>query len=139
MYSISLKKWEDYLIVALRVSLGVMFIWFGALKVAGHNPVFELVNSTFPFMATETGNLMLGLFEIAIGVGLMLNIFYLLVNVILVLHLLGTFMTFLFAPEFMFDPYFPILTFSGEFVVKNATLVIAGLLVMVHEKIRRVP
>lgn len=134
MYSLSLKKWEDYLITGLRISLGVIFIWFGGLKVAGYNPVFELVNSTFPLFATENGNILLGLFEVAIGAGLLFNLFYIFVHVVLILHLLGTFMTFIYAPELMFNPGFPILTFAGEFVFKNATLAMAGLVVMAHER-----
>ncbi len=37
----------------------------------------------------------------------------------------------------MFDPYVPVLSFEGEFVIKNMTLAIAGLVVLVHEARRR--
>ncbi|MEX2090738.1 MAG: hypothetical protein WD989_01225 [Candidatus Paceibacterota bacterium] len=134
MSSFSNKRWEDYLIKGLRISLGLIFVWFGTLKVAGYNPVFEIVNSTFPFFAAGAGNIILGLAETAIGVGLLFNVFSVFVHVILILHLLGTFTTFIFAPRLMFDPYFPILTFSGEFVFKNATLAMAGLVVLAHER-----
>lgn len=120
---------EKLLIFALRVSLGLIFFWFGALKVIGYNPVYEIVYSTFPLFATGIGNVVLGLIEAAIGIGLLWNAFRPLVHGALLLHLVGTFSTFFMAPSLMFDPYFPILTLSGEFVFKNITLAIAGLVV----------
>src|SRR4051794_10402710 len=53
----------------LRVSLALVFIWFGALKVAGLTPVGELVARTVPWV--DAGFLVpaLGVVEIAIGLG----------------------------------------------------------------------
>jgi uncharacterized membrane protein YkgB len=50
-----------------------------------------------------------------------------------VLHLLGTLSVFFLAPEIMFQPYFPLLTFDGEFVFKNLVLAFAALVVLAHE------
>ena len=132
-----MKKWEDYLITGLRVSLGLIFVWFGGLKIAGYDPVFEIINSAFPFLASGTGYLILGIGEVAIGIGLLFNIFYLCVHVVLIFHLMGTFSTFVLTPETMFNPKFPILTLAGEFVFKNAALAMAGLVVMAHERRKR--
>ena len=132
-----LLRLEDYLIMGLRVSLGFIFFWFGALKVAGYNPVFEIVYSTFPLLAQGTGNAALGIAEAVIGAALLLSWFPLFIHALLIFHLSGTFLAFFSAPELMFDPYFPILTLSGEFVFKNATLAIAGLVVLIHERKKR--
>ncbi len=121
------------LIKYLRLSLGLIFFWFGALKVAGYNPVYEIVNASFPMLATSTGNIVLGVLETLIGLGLLTNIFKKITHTVLILHLLGTFSVFFTAPELMFNPHFPILTLSGEFVFKNITLVIAGLVVLAHK------
>ncbi len=131
------SKYEDTVIVGLRLSLGLIFFWFGALKIAGYNPVFDIVHSTFPFFATEAGNVMLGAVETALGLGLLLNLFPVLVHVALVLHLLGTFAAFFAAPELLFVPAFPILSLQGEFVFKNVTLVMAGLAVLGYERNRK--
>jgi putative oxidoreductase len=125
------------MITGLRLSLAVIFIWFGGLKIAGYDPVYDIINSSFPFMAEGPGYLLLGIGEVAIGIGLLLNIFYLFVHSALIFHLIGTFSTFVFAPDLMFDPKFPILTLAGEFVFKNATLAMAGLVVMAHERRKR--
>lgn len=130
------RKWEDVLVAALRLSLGIIFIWFGGLKVVGYNPVYEIVQASFPIFATETGNIVLGALETAIGLGLLFSIFPLVTHVALLLHLAGTFMVFVLAPSLMFDPYFPILTLAGEFVFKNATLAMAGLVVLAHARRR---
>ena len=123
---------QKFSISALRISLGIVYFWFGALKVAGYNPVYEIVYSTYPFFVSKSGNLILGALEFAIGLGLLFNIFRHLTHLALFLHLLGTFLVFFTAPELMFDPYFPILTLSGEFVFKNAVLALAGLAVFAH-------
>jgi putative oxidoreductase len=124
---------ENAAVVLLRWSLAVIFIWFGLIKVSGYNLVFDLVYSVVPSMATGTGFLFLGLIEVVIGVGLLINRWRFAVTVILVAHLVGTFVTFVTAPDLVFQPHFPILSLAGEFVMKNLTLAIAGIVVLIHE------
>ena len=122
------------LIIALRLTLAIIFFWFGALKIFGYNPVYDLIHSSMlPMMAEGAGLIGLGAFEVVIGLMLMINRAVIVTHTVLVLHLLGTFTTFLFGWHVVFDPNFPILSLSGEFVVKNATLAVAGLVVLTHE------
>jgi len=123
-------QYQDTLVIALRVSLGLIFVWFGVLKIFGYNPVYDLIYGSFPIFAEGAGLIVLGVMETAIGIGLLSNLLPLLTHLALVAHLAGTFITFVSAPEIMFQPYFPILTLSGEFVFKNTTLAIAGLVVL---------
>ena len=127
-----MKEWlsPQNSLVALRISLGLVFFWFGALKMAGYNPVFEIVNASFPIFATGTGNVILGTVETLIGIGLLINVLPKITHITLVLHLLGTFYVFVSAPSLMFDPSFPILTLGGEFVFKNAVLATAGIVLL---------
>jgi putative oxidoreductase len=131
------RRYENVLVVLLRLSIAIVFIWFGLLKVFGYNPVFDLVNSVMPVFASGTGLIVLGWFETAIGVGLIINRFRSIVHILLVLHLAGTFLTFITAPELVFIPAFPILSLAGEFVVKNLVLAIAGMVVLLHESHRK--
>lgn len=135
-YAIISKKYEDYFIIGLRIALGLIFVWFGALKVFGFNPVYSIVAATFPIFATELGNNILGALETAIGIGLLFNIFPMLIYSALILHLFGTLATFIIAPNLMFHPYFPILTLEGEFVFKNVALATAGLAVLGYHRSR---
>lgn len=120
-------------IIALRWSLAIIYIWFGALKVLGYDPVYEIINGTYPWLATDIGMAILGWFEVLIGLGLLFNVWPQAVGTILVVHMAGTFLTFLTNPALMFDPYFPILSLSGEFVVKNLTLTMAGLVILANQ------
>lgn len=132
------KKYEEVLITSLRLILAVIFIWFGALKILGYNPVFELIhNSAVPALAYGNGLIILGVAETLIGLMLLINRAVLFTHIVLVLHLLGTFSTFVFGWGIIFDPYFPILSLDGEFVIKNIVLVVASLLVLVQEAKRR--
>lgn len=139
MQKVSLMQasYEDQLLVLLRWSLALIFIWFGLLKVAGYNPVSELVSSVSPFLATGVGLVLLGSFETTVGVGLIVNRFRTLVHLLLVFHLIGTFLTFFTGLSVVFDPHFPILSLDGEFVVKNLVLATSGLLVLLHKSKRR--
>lgn len=129
------KKSEDIVIAGLRVSIGIVFVWFGFLKVFGHNPVADLVEySMMPFLGTGKGLLFLGILEVMIGILLLANKYLTFTYTIIILHLIGTFSTFIFGWHVVFSPYFPVLSLSGEFVVKNVTLIISALVVLVHEE-----
>lgn len=128
------KNYSKKLIIALRISLGLVFFWFGAMKAFGFNSVYEIIYASFPWFAYGMGNLILGIGETLIGLGLLTNIFPKATHTFLILHLLGTFTVFITGPEIMFNPYFPILTLSGEFVFKNVVLVVSGLVVLAYSK-----
>ncbi len=128
------KKHRHAFVTFLRLSLGIVFLWFGALKIAGYNPVYDLIaNSMAPFLATAPWFTVLGIFEATIGILLISNKLVSITHVALFLHLIGTFSVFVFGWDMMFDPHFPVLNLQGEFVVKNLILVSSGLVVLSHE------
>lgn len=131
-------KYEDMLIQFLRFSLAIIFIWFGFMKVAGFNSVFELVHySMAPALESGFGLFVLGVVEVVVGVLLLAHRFLVFACIALALHLAGTFSTFIFGWGVVFNPHFPVLSLAGEFVVKNITLAISGLVVLVHEERKR--
>lgn len=114
----------------LRASLGLVFIWFGALKVAAVTPVQELVAGTVPWL--DAGWLVpaLGWFEIAIGAALMSGYLLGWVCAAMIAHLGGTFLTVVTQPEALFQHGNPLmLTMEGEFVLKNLVLITAALVI----------
>ena len=129
MYS---ERAFEHTVALLRIAIGIIYFWFGALKLAGYNPVYDLVYASFPFLADGVGNLLLGGLETAIGVALILNLFPKTTHTALILHLLGTFSVFLVAPSLMMSPHFPMLTLAGEFVVKNLSLAMGGIVVILY-------
>jgi uncharacterized membrane protein YkgB len=121
-------------IPALRVALGLIFIWFGALKVFGVSPILGMLKQTYAFLPLDLFVLVLGGWEMLIGVGLILKRALRCMLVLLCMHLTGTFLALCLAPTRFFLHGIPlILTADGEFVMKNIVLVAAVLVIGGHE------
>jgi uncharacterized membrane protein YkgB len=115
-------------ITLLRISLGVVFVWFGALKVANVTPVGELVAGTLPFVDPAWFVPFLGGVEVALGLGLLLGRAITVISAILVGHLCGTFLVLVMQPGMAFQNGNPLLlTTIGEFVIKNVVLIASAL------------
>jgi uncharacterized membrane protein YkgB len=125
-----LRRWS---IPVLRVSLAVVFIWFGALKVLDVTPVHELVASTVYWVDADWFVPALGVVELLVGLGLLLRVWLRLVLAVLFAQLLGTFLVFVLLPDVAFVGGNPLLlTTEGEFVVKNLVLLAAAMTVGAH-------
>jgi uncharacterized membrane protein YphA (DoxX/SURF4 family) len=112
----------------LRASLGLVFVWFGGLKVAGVTPAKELVAGTVPWLDAGWLVPVLGWFEIVVGAALISGYLLGWVCAAMVAHLCGTFLTVVMQPEAMFQHGNPLmLTMEGEFVAKNLVLITAAL------------
>lgn len=112
----------------LRCAFGVVFFWFGALKLAGVSPVGDFVAGTLPWFDRAWLVPALGLFEMAIGVGLIAGRALFLVCAILVGHLAGTFLSLFMQSDLAFQNGNPLeLAGDGEFVMKNLVLIAAAL------------
>jgi len=114
----------------LRISFGLIFVWFGALKLANVTPVASLVAETVPFLPSRWFVPALGMLEIAIGIALLVRRWITAVVMVMIGHLAGTFAVLLVQPEVAFQDGNPLLlTMTGEFVVKNIVLISAGLVI----------
>lgn len=128
-----LHRWS---IPTLRVALGFVFIWFGALKLFGVSPVIPMLRQTYGFLPLPLFAPLLGIWELLVGSGLIFRRALRRTLVLLCLHLIGTFVAVWLAPQLFFLNSNPLLlTSNGEFVVKNLVLVTAGLVVGGHELI----
>lgn len=114
----------------LRISLGIVFVWFGALKVFDVSPVSELVADTVYWVDPGWFVPVLGIAEIAVGSLLVLGKALRIALLVFGLQMVGTALVFLVLPEVAFSDGNPLkLTVEGEFVVKNLVLLTAGLVV----------
>lgn len=121
-------------IPCLRIALGVVFLWFGALKIFGVSPVLGLIQSAYPFMPYPDFVLFLGAWEAAVGLGLIFKRALKITLVILWLQMAGTFTALAFSPAMFFAVGNPLLlTLEGEFVLKNLVLVAASLVIAGYE------
>src|ERR671918_697120 len=122
-----LERWG---ITVLRVSLGLVFVWFGALKIFQISPVADLVARTVYWVDPSWFVPVLGGVEVIIGIGLLAGRALRTILALFWLQMLGTFLVLIVLPEVAFQRGNPLLlTVEGEFVVKNLVLLSAGMVV----------
>ncbi|WP_238413166.1 DoxX family protein [Saccharothrix deserti] len=130
-----LDRWA---LPALRISIGVVFVWFGVLKVTGSSPVAELVGAAVPWVDQAFLVPALGWFEVGLGAVLLLGRLPRLTLVVVAVHLAGTFLVFVQAPALVMTGSNPLLlTTNGEFVLKNVVLICAALVLLGRVERRR--
>jgi uncharacterized membrane protein YkgB len=122
-------------ILLLRLSLGIVFLWFGALKFfPGLSPAQELAGRTiqqltFGLVAPGTANLVLAAWECLIGLGLITGIWMRATLLLLFLQMLGTITPLFLFPGQVFTrvPYAP--TLEGQYIIKNLVLLSAAIVI----------
>ncbi len=112
--------------VATRAALAVVFVWFGALKLAGVSPAEPLITQTFFFLPRDVVVYGLGGVEVLIGLLLVFRGTLKWALLLIACHLPGTFISFLIVPARCFHGPFQ-LTTEGEFIVKNLVILSATL------------
>ena len=132
-------EWMDQRIAAwmerhgsriLRITLGVVFIWFGALKmVPGMSPAEDLVRATVPFIPGQIFLPFLGIWEIAIGLGFLTGRALRITILLLFLQMPGTISPMFLLPEQVFTSFPFGLTMEGQYIVKNLVLIAAALVI----------
>lgn len=123
----ALGRWS---VPVLRVSLGVVFVWFGALKIGRISPVADLVAQTVYWVDPRWFVPALGVVEVLIGLGLIMGVGLRIVLFVFLAQMVGTFLVLVVRPDVAFVNGNPLLlTTVGEFVVKNLVLLAAGLVV----------
>jgi len=119
-----------YGIVLLRVALGIVFIWFGALKLfPGWSPAEGLVRATVPFLPGEVFLPLLAIWEILIGLGFLTGRALRLTILLLFLQMPGTLSPILLLPDRVFTSIPFGLTIEGQYIVKNLVLITAALVI----------
>jgi putative oxidoreductase len=122
----------------LRLSLGLVLVWFGALKIVGETPVADLVANTVYWVNPSWFVPLLGGFEVVVGIGLLLGRGLRVVLALFVLQMMGTFLVLVIQPDIAFQDGNPLLlTTEGEFVIKNLVLLSAGL--MIGSRLKALP
>lgn len=124
-----------YGLLLLRLSLGIVFLWFGVLKFFPEmSPAQELAGRTIGVL---TGGLVkakaalpiLAGWECLIGIGLLVGRGLRIVLLLLYLQMLGTLTPIVLFPGevFVHIPYAP--TMEGQYIIKNVVLISAGIVI----------
>lgn len=113
-----------YGLIILRLGLGVIFFWFGALKlVPGLSPAEELVRNTIYFVDPDLFLPILAIWEMLIGLGLVFGKFMRLTLLLLFLQMPGTALPLLILPDVVWTAFPYGLTLEGQYIVKNLALI----------------
>lgn len=119
----------------LRISLGIVFFWFGFLKFfPGLSPATELAlgtidTLTFGKVSPAVAINVLAAWESAIGLGLIFGVAMRATLFLLFVQMLGTITPLFLYPELTFTriPYAP--TLEGQYIIKNIVLVSAAIVI----------
>ncbi len=122
-------------ITILRWSIGLIFIWFGALKlVPGMSPADQIATDTtmkltFGWLSEDVARLALAILELTIGVGLLTGRFLRVTLLLLFAQMAGTLTPLVLFPEQIWSDFPFVLTLEGQYIIKNAVLISAGLVI----------
>lgn len=119
-HSISLLRW----------SMGIVFIWFGALKfIPGLSPAEGLIRASVPLVPMEIFIPLLASWEIIIGIGLISNRWMRTTILLLLLQMIGTISPLFVRPDLVWIAMPFGLTMEGQYIIKNLVLVSAALVI----------
>lgn len=131
---VKITRWmAKHSLSLLRVSIGIIFFWFGVLKFFdGLSPAQDLAIRTidivtFGLLTPSIIILGLAIWETAIGIGLIFSLFMRETLLLLYLQMIGTFLPVLFFPSEVFNIFPYSLTLEGQYIIKNLVLLSAGI------------
>ena len=127
----AITRWmADAGIPVLRVAVGIVYVWFGALKfVPGLSPAEDLVRATVTWLPASVFLPVLAMWEVAIGLGFLTGRALRLTILLLLLQMPGTLAPVVLLPDRVFT-HFPYgLTLEGQYIVKNLVLIAAALVI----------
>jgi len=127
--SLLIERLNNWSLPVLRISLGIVFIWFGALKPFGDSPANEVITKTIYWFDPDIFIPILGLWEILIGICLLYTPLIRVGLFLLALQMPGTFLPLVLRPEICFIDVPFNLTLEGQYIVKNLVLIGAAMVV----------
>ena len=116
----------------LRISIGVIFVWFGVLKFwPGLSPADQLATETidllsFGLITEDLARVLLAILETTIGLGLVSGKFMRATLLLLVFQMLGAATPLLLLPDVTWASML-VPTLEGQYILKNVVLVSAAL------------
>jgi uncharacterized membrane protein YphA (DoxX/SURF4 family) len=131
---LTLTTWmADHGITLLRISLGIIYIWFGLLKFFPDlSPAERLATRTISKLSLGlvppgVSLPLLAIWECLIGLGLLTGLFMRTTLFLLGVQMLGTISPIFVFPEevFMRVPYAP--TLEGQYIIKNLVIISAAI------------
>ena len=120
-------------LTVLRLSLGIVFLWFGILKFFPGISVAETLATrtisvlTFGSVPPHISSPLLAAWETAIGLGLLTGRLMRITLGLLFLQMVGTFLPLVFFPEETWKIPLLVPSLEGQYIIKNLVLIASGL------------
>lgn len=118
-----------YALPMARLAFGVIFIWFGGLKVLGLSPAYDLVAATVYWLTPEIIVPLIGLWEVAIGICLLYPPLTRLGLLLLAGQMPATFLPLVMLPEVCFTVWPIGLTLEGQYIIKNLAVIASAFII----------
>ncbi|SDQ93501.1 DoxX family membrane protein [Flagellimonas zhangzhouensis] len=124
----------------ISIAIGLVYLWFGALKFIPHlSPAEDLAKNTihqltFGFMADDVALFLLAVWEVGLGILLVLGLFRRYAIMAALVHMVLTFTPLFFFPDQVFTQVAFGLSLVGQYIFKN--LIIIAALVSIYERKR---
>lgn len=119
----------------LRIGLGLVFLWFGALKlIPGLSPAADLAARTIEQLSlgivpADVAVPVLGAWEALIGLGLLTGLFLRTTLFLLIVQMAGTVTPLLLFPSETFTSFPLVPTLEGQYILKNVVLIGAAMVI----------
>jgi len=119
-------------LLLLRLSLAIVFLWFGALKfLPGGSPAEDLATRTISVLtggriAPNLALVVLAVWECLIGLGLLTGRFLRATLLLLFVQMLGTLTPLVLFPMEVFARFPLVPSLEGQYIIKNLVLISAG-------------
>ncbi len=133
-YLFHFREWiEMHGLLLLRLSVGMVFLWFGFLKFFPGNAAESLASDTISWLtggwAGKTASLyFLGTLECIIGLAVLSGKGLTVAIPLLYLQMTGTLLPlFVFPEKTWMSPFMPSL--EGQYIIKNAVFIASGILI----------
>jgi hypothetical protein len=120
---------EKHGLFLLRVGMGIVFFWFGALKFLGMSPAAALVVKTMSWLPIPGFIHILGVWEMTIGLCFIYKPLLRVALMLLFLHMPGTFLPIVLLPGEVFRAFPFVLTLEGQYIVKNLVVIAAAIVI----------
>ena len=114
----------------LRLSLGLVLLWIGAIHLATPQPVVRLLSLLLPFLAESAFVSVLGALEVLAGVLLIAGLWVRYTALLCLVLFAGTLTIFVIAPGVT---GFPVLTLMGQFLLKDVVLASAAITLLARD------
>ncbi len=125
-----MKISRNLILLFSRLSLFIVFFWFGILKIIGTSPASPLVQKLFektvPFIPFETFIILFALYEMLIGILFLIPKREKLALASLIPHMLMTFLPLFLLPSVTWQGIFTP-TLEGQYIIKNLVIIALAL------------